>query len=105
MTQRQSRNGLGVVILAMLMQAGALLNMWLTAPMMADAVGPIVYGFAFLMTALTILVVTYIFDDESFRPVGELQKSGRRSAAPGQPMVEEAASTPEFNAVAVKDQA
>lgn len=65
MQRTQSRNGLGVVILAIVLQSGALVQMWMTAPMVADAVGFLAYWIAFLMTAATVLIVAYILDDEA----------------------------------------
>lgn len=66
MARKSMRSGLSVVIFAMILQFGVLVQMWLTAPMMARAMGGSAYAIALLLTSITFALYLYIADDDTF---------------------------------------
>lgn len=76
MARKERRNGFAVVILGMVLQSGVLAQMWLTAPMIARVAGPAAYGFALVITAITVAIFLFILDDQSLRA------EPRRAASP-----------------------
>lgn len=59
------RNGLGIVILAMILVVCALGNMWLRAPLVAQVLGPAAYAIALVMSLIAACVGALIFNDEA----------------------------------------
>lgn len=70
MIERHSRNtrnnGLGIVILALVVTACMLVHMWLRAPLVAQAIGSVAYAIAFAMTSIASCVAALILDGEPF---------------------------------------
>jgi hypothetical protein len=50
----------------MILQFGVLVQMWLTAPMMARSIGGSAYAIALLFTCVTFAIYLYIAEDDMF---------------------------------------